>query len=155
MDRPAAHLGSAIAIATGMLAAFGVKLLGGDPHWVHVVLWVAIAIAGMPLLISLVQQVLKGNFGVDVLAMLSIVTALILGQVWVAAIVVLMLAGGQALESYATRRASSVLNALAKRMPQVAHRVEGEIVDVPVESIAVGDLLILYPHEICPVDGVV
>jgi heavy metal translocating P-type ATPase len=155
VDRPAAHLASAMVIATGMLAAFGVKLLGGSPHGVDVVLWVAIAVAGMPLAISLVQQVVRGNFGVDLLAMLSIGTALILGQYWVAAIVVLMLSGGQALESYATRRASSVLNALAKRMPQVAHRVEGEIVDVPVESIVVGDRLILYPHEICPVDGVV
>ena len=155
VDRPATHLASAIAIATGMVAAFGMKLLGGSPHGVDVVLWVAIAVAGMPLAISLVQQVVRRNFGVDLLAMLSIGTALILGQYWVAAIVVLMLSGGQALESYATRRASAVLNALAKRMPQVAHRVEGEIVDVPVESIAVGDRLILYPHEICPVDGVV
>jgi heavy metal translocating P-type ATPase len=155
VDRPATHLASAIAIATGMVAAFGMKLLGGSPHGVDVVLWVAIAVAGMPLAISLVQQVVRRNFGVDLLAMLSIGTALILGQYWVAAIVVLMLSGGQALESYATRRASSVLNALAKRMPQVAHRVEAEIVDVPVESIVVGDRLILYPHEICPVDGVV
>jgi len=56
-------------------------------RWVNVVLWVAIAGASMPLLISLVQQLSKGDFSVDILALLSIVTSLILGQYWVAAIV--------------------------------------------------------------------
>ena len=67
-----------------------------------------------------------------------------------------MLPGGEALESYALRSASSVLAALAKRMPSVAHRKSGtEIVDVALQDIAVGDTLVIYPHEICPVDGVV
>ena len=82
-------------------------------------------------------------------------TALILGQYWVAAIVVLMLSGGKALESYATERANSVLSALAKRMPQTAHRVGEVVADVSIDSIAVDDHMIVYPHEICPVDGVV
>ncbi len=97
----------------------------------------------------------KGDFSVDILALLSIVTSLILGQYWVAAIVVLMLSGGQALESYATGRASSVLSALAKRMPQTAHRAGEVVSDVSIDSIVVDDELIIYPHEICPVDGVV
>src|SRR5678810_1296442 len=67
-----------------------------------------------------------------------------------------MLAGGEALESYALRSASSVLAALAKRMPSVAHRKrESEIVDVALQEVAVGDTLVIYPHDICPVDGVV
>ena len=68
-----------------------------------------------------------------------------------------MLSGGQTLETYATRRASSVLGALAKRMPEVAHRVNANraVVDVPSGEIAVGDLVMLYPHELCPVDGIV
>ena len=118
-------------------------------------LLVAIAGASMPLLISLVQQVLGGKFSVDLLAFLSIVTSLILGQYWVAAIVVLMLSGGQALESYATGRASSVLRALAKRMPQTAHRAGKKAADVPIDTVKVSDELMIYPHEICPVDGIV
>ena len=137
-----------------MLAALGVRLVVQDKHTVNVVLWVAIAGASMPLLISLVQQLSKVNFSVDILALLSIVTSLILGQYLVAAIVVLMLSGGQAVESYATGRASSVLNALAKRMPQTAHRAGEVMSDVRMDSI-VDDELIIYPHEICPVDGVV
>jgi heavy metal translocating P-type ATPase len=67
-----------------------------------------------------------------------------------------MLAGGEALESYALRSASSVLAALAKRMPSVAHRKSGtEMLDVALAEIAVGDTLFIHPHEICPADGVV
>jgi heavy metal translocating P-type ATPase len=126
-----------------------------NQQMVSIVLGVAIAGASIPLLISLTQQVLKGNFSVDILALLSIVTSIILGQYWVAAIVVLMLSGGQALEAYATRRASSVLSALAKRMPQTAHRAGELDSNVPIDEIAVDDQLLIYPHEICPVDGLV
>jgi heavy metal translocating P-type ATPase len=67
-----------------------------------------------------------------------------------------MLAGGEALETYALRSASSVLRALAKRMPSLAHRKQGsEIIDAALDTIAIGDTLIVYPHDICPVDGVV
>ncbi len=138
-----------------MMAAMAVKLMLHDPHVENLVLLVAIAGASLPLLLSLVEQVLKGNFSVDILALLSIVTSLVLGQYWVAAIVVLMLSGGQALEGFATRRASSVLSALAKRMPQTAHRAGAAVVDVSIDAIAVGDELLVYPHDICPVDGMV
>jgi len=68
--------------------------------------------------------------------------------------VVLMLSGGAALEFYATAKASSVLDALAKRVPSIAHRREGPVLhEVKLEEIRVGDLLTVFPHEICPVDG--
>ena len=53
------------------------------------------------------------------------------------------------------RSASSVLAALAKRMPSIAHRKRGAHRDVTLAEIAVGDTLVIYPHEICPADGVV
>ena len=65
-------------------------------------------------------------------------------------------AGGQALEEYATRRASSVLAALARRNPTTAHRAtDAGVVDVPLSEVQVGDRLVVLPHETCPVDGVV
>ncbi len=154
-DNPVAHIATAGFIAAGMTAAMTVKLLLHDQHVLNIVLLVAIAGASVPLLFSLAQQVFQGNFSVDILALLSIVTSLVLGQYWVAAIVVLMLSGGQALEGFATRRASSVLSALAKRMPQIAHRTGARVVDVAIDTIAAGDELLIYPHEICPVDGLV
>ncbi|MDP9050708.1 MAG: cadmium-translocating P-type ATPase [Acidobacteriota bacterium] len=155
LGSPVAHIATASYISTAMLAALGVMLLLHDQHILNIVLLVGIAGASIPLLISLVQQVFKGNFSVDLLALLSIVTSLILGQYWVAAIVVLMLSGGQALEAFATGRASSVLTALAKRMPQTAHRAGATVSDLSVDAIIVGDELLIYPHEICPVDGLV
>ena len=154
-DSSVAHIATAGFIAVGMTVALVGHFLVHNPHLVNIVLLVAISGASVPLLLSLVQQVFKGNFSVDILALLSIVTSLVLGQYWVAAIVVLMLSGGQALESFATRRASSVLNALASRMPQIAHRSGASVVDISIATIIVGDQLLIYPHEICPVDGLV
>jgi heavy metal translocating P-type ATPase len=120
-------------------------------------LLVGILGSSLPILFELIREMVRGNFSVDLLAAISIVTAVVLHEYWVASIVILMLSGGQTLETYATRRASSVLGALAKRMPETAHRVkaDGAIVDVPSGQIAVDDQLMLYPHELCPVDGVV
>jgi heavy metal translocating P-type ATPase len=79
-----------------------------------------------------------------------------MGELLVATIIVLMLSGGQALEGFATQRASSVLNALAHRMPNIAHRmVDGTTHDIAVTDIRIRDRLIVFPHEICPVDGTV
>ena len=119
-------------------------------------LYVALALGGAPLVVILSRKLWAGEFGSDFLAGASIVTAVLLKEYLVATIVVLMLSGGTALESFATRRASRVLEALAKRMPSVAHRkTVGGLEDIPVGEIAVGDKLVVFPHEICPVDGTV
>jgi heavy metal translocating P-type ATPase len=119
-------------------------------------LYVALIVGGLPLLLTLGKRLWAGEFGSDFLAAISIVTAILLREYLVASIVVLMLSGGNALEGYATRRASRVLDALAKRMPSVAHRKSAQgITDVKVADILVGDVLVVLPHEICPVDGVV
>src|SRR4029077_15661434 len=108
------------------------------------------------LLYDLLRKLLKREFGSDLLGGISIITSILLGEYLAGSIIVLMLAGGEALESYALRSASSVLAALAKRMPSIAHRTRSaELLDVALAEIAVGDLLVIYPHEICPADGVV
>lgn len=117
---------------------------------------VTLVFGGIPLVFGLTRKLLRREFGSDLLAGISIVTSVLLGEYLVGAIMVLMLSGGTALEEFAGRRASSVLDALAKRMPQTAHRKLGESVsDVALDQIAIGDEVIVFPHEICPVDGVV
>jgi len=119
-------------------------------------LWIAVVIGGLPLLYDLLLQLWKRQFGADFLAGLSIMTAVAMREPLVAAIIILMLSGGQSLEDIATRRASSVLRALARRTPSFAHRIEqNATADIPVRDIRVGDRLIIFPHEICPVDGTV
>jgi heavy metal translocating P-type ATPase len=116
----------------------------------------ALIAGGLPLLVPLTRKLLAGEFGSDHLAGVSIVTSVILGEYLVGVIVILMLSGGTALEQFASRRASSVLDALARRVPQFAHRKIGDnLSDVKLSEIVVGDILAVFPHEICPVDGVV
>jgi heavy metal translocating P-type ATPase len=116
----------------------------------------ALVFGGTPLVIDLAVKALRREFGSDLLAGISIVTAVLLGEYLAGALVVLMLSGGEALEGYAVRSASSVLEALARRMPSTAHRKEnGGLKVVGLDEIQVGDLLVVLPHEICPVDGVV
>jgi heavy metal translocating P-type ATPase len=114
-------------------------------------------LGGLPLVWDLLKQALAGEFGSDLLAGLAMITALMQGEYLAGVFVVLMLSGGQALEAYAVRSASSVLDALAKRLPQTAHRrlADEKITDVALGDVAVGDTLVIFPHEICPVDGTV
>jgi heavy metal translocating P-type ATPase len=117
---------------------------------------VALIAGGLPLILRLTRKLLQREFGSDHLAGVSIITSVILGEYLVGVIVILMLSGGTALEQLASRRASSVLDALARRMPQVAHRRTGtNVSDVKLGDIAVGDTLVVFPHETCPVDGLV
>ena len=119
-------------------------------------LYVVLVVGGVPLVLSLALKLLRREFGSDLLAGVSIVAAVLLQEYLAGALVVLMLSGGQALEAFALGRASSVLQALARRMPLVAHRrVDRQVAEVQLADVRVGDELIVYPHEICPVDGVI
>ena len=147
----------AVLATAGIVGHFALHYLAGVGAQVYnLPLYLTLAVGGVPLLIGLTRRLLRAEFGSDLLAGISILSSVLLGQYLVGSIIVLMLSGGAALEQFATRRASSVLDALAKRMPQVAHRKrEGALVDADLQEIAVGDLLVVFPHEICPVDGAV
>ena len=142
---------SVAAILLHLILRFGLHTRGAE-----IPLLATLALGGTPLVYELLRKLFRREFGSDLLAGISIVTSVLLGEYLAGSIVVLMLAGGEALETYALRSASSVLRALAKRMPSLAHRKQGsEIVDVALDTIAIGDTLVVYPHDICPVDGVV
>ena len=119
-------------------------------------LWGALFFGGIPLVWQLSIKLLRREFGSDLLAGISIVVSVILGEYLAGALVVLMLSGGEALESYAVRSASSVLRALSKRMPATAHRKTGVVIeDVALDQIAVGEMVVIFPHETCTIDGTV
>ena len=146
------------AIAAGAIVAIGLhialRVAEANTFATLLPLYAVLIFGGIPLTYELVIKAAHGQFGSDLLAGISIVTSAVLGEYLAGSIVVLMLAGGDALESYALRTASSVLEALAKRMPSIGHRKEGvQIIDVPLDAIAIGDVLLIHPHEICPVDG--
>ena len=142
---------SVAAILLHLILRFGLHSRGAE-----IPLLATLALGGTPLVYELLRKLFRREFGSDLLAGISIVTSVLVGEYLAGSIVVLMLAGGEALETYALRSASSVLRALAKRMPSLAHRKQGsEIVDAALDTIAIGETLVVYPHDICPVDGVV
>lgn len=119
-------------------------------------LYLTLGIGGSVLILELMRNLINFEFGSDLLAGVSIITAILLGEYLAGSLVVLMLSGGQTLESYAIRTASKMLEVLAKRAPTTAHREKNDsIEDIPVEKIGIGDTILIFPHEICPVDGVV
>lgn len=117
-------------------------------------LFVVIFGGGLPLLGQIFLKSIKRDLGADVLAAIAIITAILLAQYLAATLIILMLATGQALETYALEKASSVLKALADRLPTTAHLKDGEILhQIKLADIKIGDHIVVFPHEICPVDG--
>lgn len=150
-----------ILIAILAIATIGAHLImrfgmDSDPDAARVPLLICLFVGGTPLVFELAMKAFRREFGSDLLAGISIVTSVLLDEYLAGSIVVLMLSGGEALEEYAVANASSVLKALAKRMPSVAHvRRDGTLEDVPLDEVRVGDHVTIFPHETSPVDGVV
>ncbi len=106
--------------------------------------------------IGMVRQLRRGSFGIDILAITAIVATVLVGEYLATLIIVLMLSGGAALEDFAVNRAKRELNALLTRAPQIAHRLADgptDAQDVPATDVRAGDVLLVRPAEIVPVDG--
>lgn len=117
--------------------------------------WLAtLVLGGAPVVYRTVLGMLRGNFASDVVAMLAIVVAVIMGQSFAGLVIVIMQSGGEALEKYSLRRASSSLEQLLARAPSVAHRrTNSGIEEIGVEQVRVGDILLVRPGDLLPVDG--
>ena len=144
-------LGLALA---GLIAGIAVHLAGaGDAaRW----LWGGVTLLVLiPTVIASAKDVWRRQPGVDLIALLAMAGALALGEFLAGAILAVMLTGGTALEHFAIARARRELSALLQRAPRVAHRRAGlDIIDIDVDSVVLGDLLVVKPGEVVPVDGV-
>ncbi|MBC7310195.1 MAG: cadmium-translocating P-type ATPase [Tetrasphaera sp.] len=128
--------------------------------------WVATVYVGLVILhtaVDMVRDILRGHYGLDILAVVAMVSTLAVGEYVASLIIVLMLTGGEALESYAAARARAELTTLLERAPLVAHRIpdlqdadpgEPLVIDVPVDEVEPGDVLLVRPSEVVPVNGV-
>ena len=143
------------AIATiAILSSIILRLIQSTQQFQSIPLYIAYVLGGIPLIFELLKKVFKGEFGSDLLAGISIITSLLLNEYLAGVFVILMLSGGEALEEYALKRASSVLDALSKRMPRLAFRkTQNNVEQIDLDAIKLGDLLEVRPHDICPVDG--
>ncbi len=138
------------------LTAGGVLWAIGNESGAHAIWAGATVLVGIPLAIGVARSLLRGDVGVDLIALVAIAGSLALGEFLAGAIVALMLSGGNALESYAQGRASRELRLLVDRAPRVGHRREGgSLVEVSVDDLETGDVVLVRAGEVIPADGVV
>jgi heavy metal translocating P-type ATPase len=150
---------SARLIAAGALAGVvgGLGLWAAGDRATADWLWAAAtALLLIPLTLSVTRSLLRGDVGVDAIALVSMAGALALGEYLAGAVVALMLAGGNALEAAANRRARRELTALVARAPRTALVLHGEdLVETPVEDVVRHDRVLVRGGEVVPVDGMV
>lgn len=117
--------------------------------------WVVGTLAAVvPAVAWVVVALRRGRAGVDLLAVLSLVGTLWVGEYVAGALIAVMLSTGRALDAAAQRRASHDLRALLERAPHSARRRVGDVIAVvPLEEVVAGDLLVVGPGEVVPVDG--
>ena len=123
----------------------------GDAFWAGSAAFALIAVT-----VELVGKLLRRSASVDLIAVLAIIGALILGEYLAGAVIGLMIATGRTLEERAANRAERELSSLLQRAPRVGHRVRDGTVDtVSVEQVLAGDTLLVKDGDIVPVDGIV
>lgn len=120
--------------------------------------WIASIYVGLIVIqtsIGMVRDIIRGHYGLDILAVVAMVATIAVGEYVAGLIIVLMLTGGEALEDFAARRARSELTALLERAPQRARRLDadGHAQDVDIADVQVDDVLLVRPAEVVPVDG--
>lgn len=122
-------------------------------HWV---LGTVAGIACIPLVRDMWEDFSAGSYGIDILALAAVVTAIILRQSWAAIIVVLMLLIGEILRAYVERRATVEFTALAAKLPHTGRVIRANrAVEVPLSGVRVGDKLRVDAGEMIPVDGII
>ena len=139
----------------GLVLGAGLWLAGRDD--LAAIAWtIPSIVVALWLAASIIADLLAGEAGVDIIAILAIGGALAFREPLTAVVIAVMLATGDALERYAEGRAHRELTALVSRAPRLVHRHEsGGIIDRPVGEVAEGDRLLVKPGEVIPVDGTV
>ncbi|MBP1324961.1 heavy metal translocating P-type ATPase [Leucobacter exalbidus] len=107
--------------------------------------------------IDMFKDLMRGHWGLDILAVIAMIATLAVQEYVAGLIIALMLTGGEALEDFATRRASKELDQLLNRAPAFAGRIHpstGEVERIAIDEVKAGDELLVRSSEILPVDGV-
>ncbi len=162
------------------LLAVLILLLSGQPLIAQIAASIyALAVAAY-LAVGMVRRLMGGQWGIDILAVTAIVSTVLVGEFIAAMIIVLMMAGGTALEDFAAGRAKKELTSLLERVPQTAHRERsgspdagttasgspdagtnaagatagGQHEDIAATDVRIGDVLLVRPGEVVPLDGI-
>ena len=129
-------------------------LLWSDSAWRQRIWLSGLIVTGAPLVYKTIRGVFNGRFAADLVASLTVVGSLLLGQPVVGLIIVLMQSGGEALEKIAEGRAANALKTLEDAAPRTLHRVvRGQIEEVAADDVARGDTILVRPGEMLGCDG--
>ena len=140
--------------AGGLVVGLALQFAGS--HWAALIWTIATVPVLVALLIEIVVSLRQGNVGLDFVAALSMLAALVFGEYLAAAVVAVMYSGGQYLENFAERRASREMTALLARVPRSAIRLrDNRLEEVALEAIEPGDRLVVRKGDVVPVDGAV
>ncbi|MFT8879222.1 MAG: heavy metal translocating P-type ATPase [Oenococcus sp.] len=144
-----------LALIIGVIALISQFVFGAD----DVAFWLILLAGGLTtisMLIGMIKTICSGKYGVDILAITAIVATLAVGEYWASLIVLIMLTGGDSLEDYASRQASRELRSLLDNSPHTAHKIsDQQTIDLQVEAVQIGDIVLVKPGETVPVDGMV
>ena len=147
------------ALACGALLAAGylISVATGAPAWLPLALYVAAyGFGGFFTLREAIDSLRIRRFEIDTLMLVAAAGAAALGKWAEGALLLFLFSLGHALEHYAMGRARRAIEALAELAPQTAEvRRDGEVHEIPVEELAVGDTVILRPNARIPADGFV
>lgn len=148
-------IASGVTYGAGMIAEFalGLPMLG----WPLAFFLATYFFGGFFTVRTAINSTLRGRFEVDFLMLVAAVGAALIGRWAEGAVLLFLFSLGHALEEYALSRASKSIEALAELAPRTAlvRRGDGEPVEVPVEQIAVGDIVVIRPNSRIPSDGFV
>ena len=145
-----------LALTTAALLAGVALQIAGEPGAADAAWAAGTVVALVPLVVDVIRDLVRRNVGVDLIALLAMGGAVALRQYVVGSVIAVMLASGRALEGYASTRANRELSSLLSRAPHLVHRYEdGRLTSPPIDDVRAGDLLLVKPGEILPVDGVV
>ncbi|VVJ21702.1 Uncharacterised protein [Amycolatopsis camponoti] len=138
-----------------LVAAGGAAWWAGADTAANVVWATADAVTLVPAVVWVAADLRARRWGADLLAVLALAATVAVGEYLAGAIVAAMVATGRVLEAGARRRASRNLTALLDRAPRVTHlRTETGHETVPVDVVRPGQLIVVLPGEVVPVDGV-
>ncbi|MES4891572.1 heavy metal translocating P-type ATPase [Streptomyces sp. NPDC096012] len=143
-----------LAVTAAALTAGGAAWLAGDEGLAGLMWSLGTWAAVLPAAGWVLSALRHGRAGVDLIALLALGGTLAVHEYLAGALIALMLATGRTLEAAAQRRASHDLRALLEHAPRSARlRTARGVATVPLADVAVGDLLVVGPGEVVPVDG--
>jgi Cu+-exporting ATPase len=117
---------------------------------------VVVLVAGYPVFRNVLRATFKGQVISHTLMTLGVIAALAVGEWATAAVVVFLMRVGDYAERFTTERARRAVKDLTALAPQMARLERGEEeIEVPVSQVQAGEMVVVRPGEMIPVDGVV